>query len=151
MSKNNVLCVTGELRPHSIWPFSRILLTYRFLETDQKLKMFVLVAFDLLKRKFFFLLLIFYIFFGPNLRLNVREKLVISPKMFIIINNIIITIIIIIITIIINIISFVSLCYCSFCTSAGRKPCTWSISHSSQSVCSHTISTFLRIRADPNM
>ena len=86
----------------------------------------------------FFLLLIFYIFFGPNLRLNVCEKLVTSPKMFIITNNIIITIIIIIITIIINIISFVSLCYCSFCTSAGRKPCTWSISHSSQSVCSHT-------------
>ena len=46
--------------------------------------MFVLVVFDLLKRKFFFLLLIFYIFFGPNLRLNVCEKLVISPKMFII-------------------------------------------------------------------
>ena len=66
--------------------------------------------FALLKRKSFFLLLIFYIFFGPNLRLNVCVKQVISPKMFIIINNIIITItiIIIIITIIINIISFVT-------------------------------------------
>ena len=53
--------------------------------------------------------MIFYIFFGPNLRLNVCEKLVTSPKMFIITNNIIITIIIIIITIIINIISFVGL------------------------------------------
>ena len=65
--------------------------------------------FALLKRKSFFLLLIFYIFFGANLRLNVCVKQVISPKMFIIINNIIITItIIIIITIIINIISFVT-------------------------------------------
>ena len=68
--------------------------------------------FALLKRNSFFLLLIFYIFFGPNLRLNVCVKQVISPKMFIIINNIIITItiiiIIIIITIIINIISFVT-------------------------------------------
>ena len=65
--------------------------------------------FALLKRKSFFLLLIFYIFFGPNLRLNVCVKQVMSPKMFIIINNIIITItIIIIITIIINIISFVT-------------------------------------------
>ena len=66
--------------------------------------MFVLVVFDLLKRKFF-LLLIFYSFFGPNLRLKACEKLIISPKMFIIISNIIITIII---TIIINIISFVT-------------------------------------------
>ena len=99
--------------------------------------MFVLAVFDLLKRKFVFLLLTFYIFFGPNLRLKVCEKLVISPKMFIIINNIIITIIIIIITIIILYFCH-SLCYCSFCTLAGRKPCTWSISHSSQSVCSDT-------------
>lgn len=30
------------------------------------------------------------------------------------------------------------LCWCSFCASAERKPCTWSISHSSQSFCSHT-------------
>ena len=45
-----------------------------------------------------------------------------------------------------------SLCRCSFCVSAGRKPCilTWSISHSSQSFC-HKVSTFLRIRADPSM
>ena len=57
----------------------------------------------------------------------------------IIIINIIIIIIIIIIVIVI-IIAFISisiiitsvtnLCWCSFCcTSAGRKPCTWSISH----------------------
>ena len=31
-----------------------------------------------------------------------------------------------------------SLCWCSFCASAERKPCTWSISHSSQSFCLHT-------------
>ena len=31
-----------------------------------------------------------------------------------------------------------SLCWCSFCASAGRKPCTWGISHSSQSFCSYT-------------
>ena len=31
-----------------------------------------------------------------------------------------------------------SLCWCSFCASAGRKPCTWSISHSSQSFCLYT-------------
>ena len=31
-----------------------------------------------------------------------------------------------------------SLCWCSFCASAGHKPCTWSISHSSQSFCSYT-------------
>ena len=31
-----------------------------------------------------------------------------------------------------------SLCWCSFCASAGRKPCTWGISHSSQSFCSDT-------------
>ena len=31
-----------------------------------------------------------------------------------------------------------SLCWCSFCASVGRKPCTWSISHSSQSFCSYT-------------
>ena len=41
--------------------------------------------------------------------------------MFIITNNIIITIIIIIITIIINIISFVSLCYCSFLYVSGAQ------------------------------
>ena len=31
-----------------------------------------------------------------------------------------------------------SLCWCSFCESAGRKPCTQSVSHSSQSFCSYT-------------
>ena len=44
-----------------------------------------------------------------------------------------------------------SLCWCSFRRSAGRKPCTWSISHSSQSFCLKTLSTFLRIRAHPSM
>ena len=69
--------------------------------------MFVLVVFDLQNESLFFL--IFYIFFGPTLRLNVCEKQVISPKMFIINNNVIITIIIIIIiTTIINIMSFVT-------------------------------------------
>ena len=31
-----------------------------------------------------------------------------------------------------------SLCWCSFRASAGRKPCTWGISHSSESFCSDT-------------
>ena len=31
-----------------------------------------------------------------------------------------------------------SLCWCSFCASAVRKPCTWSISHSSKSFCLNT-------------
>ena len=31
-----------------------------------------------------------------------------------------------------------SLCWCSFCASARHKPCTWSISHPSQSFCSYT-------------
>ena len=31
-----------------------------------------------------------------------------------------------------------SLCWCSFCASAGRKPCTYNVSHSSQSFCSYT-------------
>ena len=38
-----------------------------------------------------------------------------------------------------------SLCWCSFCASAGRKPCT-QVNHSV-----HTLGTFLRIRADPSM
>ena len=66
----------------------------------------MLVVFDLQNESFFFL--IFCIFFGSNLRFKVCEKLVISPKMFIINHNVIITLIIIIITIIINIISFVT-------------------------------------------
>ena len=82
MSKNNVLCVTGELRPHSIWPFSRILLTYRFLETDQKLKMFVLVAFDLLKRKFFFTFDFLYLFWTKFTFKRVRKTSNISQNVY---------------------------------------------------------------------
>ena len=103
------------------------------------------------KTKVFFLLLIFYIFFGTNLRLKVCEKLVISSKTFIINNNIIITLIIIIITIIINIISFVTVfTIVLFVRQRGANHAPRaSVTHVSQSV--HTLSTFLRIRTDPSM
>ena len=41
-----------------------------------------------------------------------------------------------------------SLCWCSFCASAGRKPCTWSRSVTEVNHSVHTLSTLLRIRAD---
>ena len=40
-----------------------------------------------------------------------------------------------------------SLCWCSFCASAGRKPRTWSRSVT-QAHSVYTLSTLLRIRAD---
>ena len=43
-----------------------------------------------------------------------------------------------------------NLCWCSFCESAGRKPCTQGIS-TQVNYSVHTLSTFLRICADPSM
>ena len=101
------------------------------------------------KRKFFYFF-IFYIFSGPTLRLNVCEKLVISPKMFIINNNVIITLIIII-TIIINIISFVTVfTIVLFVRQRGANHAPEaSVTQVNNSV--HTLSTFLRIRTDPSI
>ena len=102
------------------------------------------------KRKVFFIF-IFYIFFGPNLRLNVCEKLAISPKMFIINNTVTITIIIIIITTIINIMSFVTVfAIVLFVRQRGANHAPEaSVTQVNNSV--HTLSTFLRIRTDPSM
>ena len=71
--------------------------------------------------------------------------------MFIIINNIIITIIIIIITVIININSFVTVFdIVLFVRQRGANHAPGaSVTQVNQSV--HTLSTFLRIRADPSM